>query len=442
MKTPVKTNLFPKIALTLCCAATLFSCAHAQPQTPTCIGVNDHIIWRTNADQDVAFAKYADSNTKFLRVGADWNVLQPNAPTAATPSSSAKAYNAHYLDRLDYFFQKCAAAKIRVLICPAYAPDWAIAADTKGQGGWAPDADKTGAYADFCEFLLRRYTAAAYVNADKQHTLEAIEMWNEPDFYGGFFRPFINDGTPDAPNGVQAAATRYAEMVIAAGGRIKAVRGAIGAPDVVVLAPVISNVHNVCWSAPGKIAWLDAFYAVPKVTDNYDVFDWHTYWESAGSWLPTDLPSAWNPTNQRRSVLGQLVAPDAGEIWKKMVAHGDDKKPNWCTEIGGAARAETSDHNPGRLLSLGEQQTHLADVIATLRARKVTNLDRVYWYELFDEPHLFKDKQQGFFGLLALSDSKPIVYSGGQSLASATFTPKPAYEIYKVAEKSSAITPN
>ena len=438
MKT--KINFTSAITLALLGAALPLCVAQAQPQTPTCVGINDHIIWRSNADQDVAFAKYAESNTKFLRVGADWNVLQPNAPTAETPSSAAAAYNAHYLDRIDYFFQKCAAAKIRVLICPAYAPDWAVAADTKGQGGWAPDADKTGAYADFCEFLLRRYTAVAYVNADKQHTLEAIEMWNEPDFYGGFFRPFVNDGTPDAPNGVQAAATRYANMVIDAGGRIKAVRATIGADDVMVLAPVISNVHNVCWSAPGKVAWMDAFYAVPKVTDNYDVFDWHGYWENAGSWLPTDLPSAWNPANQRRAVLGELVAPDKNEIWEKMVAHGDDQKPNWCTEIGGAARSDTPDHNPGRLLSLDEQKTQLADVIATLRARKVANLDRVYWYELFDEPHLFKDRQQGFFGLLSLNSSQPLVYSGPQSLATATFAPKPAYEIYKTASKSDKVS--
>ena len=414
----MKTNLISRLALALFGLVALLCCT-GPARAQKIVGINDHVIWRANADQDVAFAQYAQSNTKFLRVDADWNVLEP----------TDGVYNTGYLGHMDYFFQKCTAANIRVTLCVAYAPSWASTGNSGNQGGYAPTAAASADYADFCEFLLRRYATSTYSNGAGQHTLEAIEIWNEPDLSDVFFKPYARQ--------TAAGATAYGNLVVAAGGRLKSVRASIGASDVLVLAPVISNVHNVCWAPTGQTTWMDAFYMVPNVTSNYDVFDWHTYWESTGSWLPATLPPCWNPANQRQAVLGQLIAPDKSEIWAKIVSNGDDQKPNWCTEIGGAAKSNTPNHNPGRLLSFAEQQTHLTDAIATLRSGNVSKLDRIYWYELFDEPNQYKNLQQAYFGLIALNASNPITYTGSMNLSAAgtVLTPKAAYAVYQGADK-------
>jgi hypothetical protein len=387
---------------------TLASLLTVPARAEKILGINDHIIWRTNPQQDIAFAKYSESNTKYLRVGADWNVLEP----------SKGNYNQNYLSRLDYFFQKATTAGIRVLLIAAYAPDWANGGH-KGSG-YAPAEANTQDYADFCEFLLRRYATPAYTNAAGKHTLEAMEIWNEPDLADIYFKPYTRYSA--------AGGTAYGNLVAAAGSRIQKVRGEIGAPDILVLAPVISEVHSVCY-----YPWMDSFYAVPDVTKYYDVFAWHTYWMNCGSkgWLPPELPACWYPANQRQAILGKLTAEAKGEIWSKMTAHGDDLKPNWCTETGGAARSATPDH-PNRLLSFEEQKTLLQDLIDTLNSGKVTHLDRVYFYELLDEP--FAQASEQAYGLIAQTAAKPIAYAG-EKMETATFTPKPAYEVYKTSPK-------
>ena len=117
-----------------------------------------------------------------------------------------------------------------------------------------------------------------------------------------------------------------------------------------------------------------------------------------------------------------------------MVAHGDHLKPNWCTEIGGSARKTTLDH-PNRYLTFTEQETHLADAIQVLQAGYVTNLERIYWYCLFDSASQVDFEQT--FGLVALNATNPIVYSGSVPLDEAPLTPKPAYSVYKNAAKVS-----
>ncbi len=367
------------------------------------LGINDHIIWRTNAEQDTAFTKYLESGTRFLRVGADWNVVE---------GQGKGVYNPRYTDRLDYFMQKASDNGIKVLLIAAYAPDWANGGN-KGSG-YAPL--KESDFADYCEWLLRRY--AKYQDSSGKRTLEAIELWNEPDLGDLFFKPYKRCSVEGA--------TMYGKLVVAAGGRLKAVRNEINARNVRILAPCISDPHAVAW-AP----WMDAFYAVPGVVDGYDVFAWHSYWQGAGSWLPPTLPPCISADHPLASVMGKLQAAKS-LIWPKVVAAGDDRKPNWCTEIGGAARSDVIDHKT-RLLSLVEQATHLQDAIETLKNAKVKNLERVYWFCLFDEPSGKGD--QAFYGLLAFNDTNPITYTASIPTVDAKFTPKPAYEIYKNAAK-------
>jgi hypothetical protein len=215
-------------------------------------------------------------------------------------------------------------------------------------------------------------------------------------------------------------------MVVAAGGRPKQVRTEIDASDVLIGAPVISDPHNAAW-AP----WIDAFYAVRDVVDSYDIFCWHSYWQSAGGWLPEKLPPCFDDQKPLSSVLGKFSGAKS-PIWQKMAAAGDDKKPDWCTEIGGAAKGDEPEHKSS-LLSLAEQATQMQVTIDTLKSGKATKLDRIYWYCLFDQPTAKRD--QAFYGILAFNDTNPITYTANIPMTDAKLVPKPAYEAYKNADK-------
>jgi len=377
-------------------------------EEPRCLGVNDSVIWRTNEEQDVAFAKYLDSGTKYLRVGADWNAIE---------GQGKGIYNPRYVDRLDYFMKKASELKLKVLLIAAYAPAWANGGN---QGsGWAPLRETD--FADYCEWLLRH--CFAYKDSDGARTLEAIELWNEPDLSDLFFKPFKRCSADGA--------ALYGKMVVAAGERIKAVRKEINSENVLILAPCVSDTHSPAWHP-----WMDSFYAVRGVTSCYDVFSWHSYWENSGTtgWLPPELPPCFSSTLQQRTVLGKLTA-DNGLIRKKMIAAGDGSKPNWCTEIGASAKSGEADHRHG-FLSFSEQKAHFEDSLSTLYSGKVSGMSRIYWFSMFDNPSA-KGSQQ-FYGLLAWNASVPIDYANSSKcLSSAALTPKPAYEAYVNAMKSS-----
>ncbi len=403
--------LFSLVAMTV--VLMVSTPAIAQP-AGYAVGVNDHVLYRSNAELDTTLAAYDDSNTKFVRINVDWRTMEP----------AKGQYNANKTAALRYYFQKCTERGVRVLASLAYAPAWANGGHE--QMGWPPNDPAD--YADFCQWFVEQF--GTYQNAWGKRTLEAVEIWNEPDLCDLFFRGYDRY----APQ----AATRYAQLVKAAGARIQTTRAAMGANDLLILAPVISDTHNVSWK--GADSWIVAFYAVPNVTQYYDVFSWHSYWMNAGStgWLPPELPACFSTTNQQRSVLGKLTSTMSSEIWNHMVTHGDHLKPNWCTEMGGSAKSQTPDH-PNRYLSFTEQKTHLEDAINVLRDESVTNLQRIYWYEIFDEPHL-GHSSESTFGLIALNNTNPIAYTGGIPLDAAQQTPKPAYSAYVNADKGTGST--
>ncbi|MDA3923337.1 MAG: hypothetical protein PF904_01395 [Kiritimatiellae bacterium] len=392
----------------VCATFMLLVFGSARASGDYAIGMGDHIAWRSQDNQEVAYQVYEDSSTKFVRTGIDWRAIE----------TSDNVYNALRVDGVDAFFAGCAARGIRVLAIIAYAPAWANGGHN--ESGWPPlDNDD---YTDFCEWFVRRY--AHHTDAAGNRTLEAIEVWNEPDLCDIFFKGYSRY----APS----AATKYGQMVVSAGTRMRSVCAEIGASDILIAAPGISEINGAIWGG-----WVDAFYTVPNVTDAYDVFTWHSYWEGCGTtgWLPPELPPCWDPAHQNQAILGKLVGTT---MWSKMVANGDDQKPNWCTEIGGAAQSATPDHL-NRYLSFAEQESLFEDAISVLNAGYVNNLERLYFFEFFDRPHDIGSQQK--YGVIALNSSTPIVYSGDIALVDATLTPKPAYYIYCNADKGGGDTP-
>ncbi|MDR1284366.1 MAG: hypothetical protein LBK99_26665 [Opitutaceae bacterium] len=401
-------------------AASAASAVNAAAPAPTILGVNDHILYRTLDEHDAAFRIYAELGARFLRINIDWITLEPEQGK----------FSPARLENLDYFFGKTKQSRVRLLLSIAYAPAWANGGHQGG--GYPPSNDETGRarYADFCEWLVRRYTA--HKNLDGERVIEAIEIWNEPDLCDMFFKGY--------PRYSADAARAYAALVKTAGARLRKIRDELAAPDLLIGAPSISNLHSVQWAPQGQTPWLGAFYEDKEITGFYDVVTVHSYWENSGStgWLPPELPKVWSDDSAatlKESVLGKIEnrigITDGISLRERMAAAGDGDKEIWLTEIGASARGELPAHKE-RMVSFAEQREHLADVVTVLRGGRVKNLRRVYWYELFDEP--YARREQRYYGLLAFAEkleaALPLNYEKGQPLTSA-LVEKPAAAVFR-----------
>ena len=375
------------------------------------LGVNDDPQWTDVSGMASLVSGYVTSNTKFVRIGANWINFQPtSAGTYPT------GYNSTYVQRLDTFFQLCAENGIRVLVIAAYAPSWANGGTNAS--GYAPTSAHYADYAAYCDWLLQRYSP--YMDSSGTRTLEAIELWNEPDLCSLFFQGqgFANESP--------AAGTAYGNLIVEAGSSLQSLRTTLGCSDVQICAPAISDPHSASWSSGGpNSGWIDSFYAVSGVTSCYDIFSFHSYWYNTGTtgYDPPEVPMAWNATGtatQDSTIVGKLVATASyfDPIWPKMVAAGDGAKPIWLTETGAAALSSlpptpaAKPHSNGQV-TYQEATAITADTINVLVANNIPTLNRVYWFR--------QTEYQGY-GLLDSNN-----------------TPKLAYTMYQQESKSGAL---
>lgn len=371
-----------------------------QGTSGTVLAVNDAPEWVAVSDQTALVNEYVASNTKFVRIGADWDVFQPtSAGTYPT------GYSATYVARLDNFFQLCAANNIHILVIAAYAPSWANGGTNAS--GYAPTSAHYADYAAYCEWIMQRYYT--YVDTTGHRVLEAIELWNEPDLCALFFQ---GQGWADeAP----AAATAYGNMVVTAGSALMSLRSSLGCTDVHICAPVISDPHSASWSANGpNSGWIDSFYAVPGVVSDYDVFTWHSYWYNAGStgYNPPEVPQCWNTSNTTLGIMSKLTTTTGyfDPIWPKMVAAGDSTKRLWMTETGAAVSSSLPPAPPAAphsnsQLTYAEECALFSDTLNTLVSADIPTLDRVYWFRFTEYDN---------YGLLDSSNNPKLVYTAYQ----------------------------
>lgn len=370
--------------------------------------------WTSTSGMQAVIDRETASNTRFVRIGADWGTFQPTG-SGTYPTG----YNATYVARLDRYFQLAAANGVRVLVIAAYAPLWASSA-TAYTSGLAPAPAHYADYAAYCSWILDRY--AGYKDADGNRTLEALEIWNEPDLCDYFWK-----GRGYGREAYQAG-VEYGNLVVTAGSALQTKRAQLGAQDIRICAPVLSDPHAASWSASGTSGWIDGFYSVPNVAQYYDVFTWHSYWFNSGAsgYKPAELPAYWNPNAgagdaaQYYTIAGKLTTTVSWTqpLWPKMAARGDAGKPNWLTETGGAAvdnlvpAPPAAPHSDSQVL-LSEEAALMANAVNTLVSGSCTNLKRIYWFRL--------SEYQGY-GILDSSTAAKLAYTTYQNV-NATGTP-------------------
>lgn len=275
-------------------------------QDPLYKGVNGHAAYFDPTITGPFVAGAAAAGVKAIRVDVNWNQHEP---------TTKGSYNTQHVGYLDSFMAACAAVNIDVLLIPVYCPPWANAA----QGLNFPPTDPTN-FADFCEYLVRRYPQ-----------VKAVEVWNEPDLSGSWSSP---------------SASAYVSLLAPAYARIKSVN-----PAIKVLSPSLSNT--------GKGSYLTAFYAAGGKA-YCDVISAHMY---------NDPPDHGTGTPE------QLVATWIANIFSIITASGDAAKEIWITEAGWNT-CPTG-------VSEATQANYLTRIYAAIRAQ-IPTCTRFYWYQFFD----------------------------------------------------------
>ncbi len=295
------TTMTPLIKCTLRAAAVLLTssltatlivgstAANASTEGLRYVGHNLHTLWssntQTNVDRELDLV--AASNANAARVDLAWSSLQVNG--RGTISSS-------YRDRIDALVDGATRRGIALVLTLHTTPCWASS---------APESLKLNCEGAYWDRGVTRYPptdnadfawAAKYVAQRYGGRIAALELWNEPNYDGGF----TNLTTPDKP-------AVYAAMVKAAYPAIKS-----AAPSLPVLMGALSFADDL---------FLNELYK-HGIRGSYDGVSVHPYNEWRAPGAPHD--PRWYKYDY---VLGLQAIRSA------QTAAGDTT-PVWVTEVG------------------------------------------------------------------------------------------------------------
>jgi hypothetical protein len=285
-----------------------------------------------------------ETGAQAVRTDIVWRDFQNTQPTSTTPSVAMGQLNQAYLARFDYFFQECQSKGITVLATVGYSPPWASGGPNQ-ESNFFPTDPQT--YVRFCELIISRYGVGVGTVAT---SLEAIEVWNEPD--QGY--SIDNTGLTDA----QTAAD-YVALLKPCYAAFKA-----QAPQLLVVAPAVSYAT---WNknTPGVALydWLVDFYAQSPQA-YYDRLSFHIY---------GDLPS--HALSDLSFAAAETVAYAFGYFMPTINANDSGRKL-WVTEVGW----NTTPVGVSRQV----QASYLTAVMEQINT--VFTLERgAYWYSLIDQ---------------------------------------------------------
>lgn len=136
-------GLYSHFLLLVCCLTLSLATSNVL------VGLNDHLIWRGPADQDVAISWAQTSRAQILRSDVNWASLEP----------SKGSFSQNYLSNLDYALAKYSQLGVRVLLMLGTSPGWA---NGNSSSSWTPPLNPND-FANFCEFVVRRW--GKYIDA-------------------------------------------------------------------------------------------------------------------------------------------------------------------------------------------------------------------------------------------------------------------------------------
>jgi hypothetical protein len=319
----------------------------------------------------VWYSRMRQIGSSWARIGAYWFAIAPQRPPAALAGDPAfSGYDWTYLDNA---VRGAAAARQRILITIAYAPDWAEgpgAQQSRADHVWRPDAHALG---QFARAVARRYSGRFADPAAPATFLPRVsdfQIWNEPNLADQLAPQWTGRGRHLRP----ASPALYRGLLTAAYAGIKAVQ-----PHAYVLAaglapygdfpggtrmpPVQFLSEMLCLHSPSLRP--EACPAPARA----DALDIHPY--------------ALTPTLPARQPLDVSV-PDLGKVWR--VLHAAQRAHRivprrgqglWVTEIAW----DSNPPDPNTPITTARQARYLSLAAYELWRQAVTHL---FWTEVRD----------------------------------------------------------
>ncbi len=316
------------------------------------------IQWEDDAQQKADLDAIAASGAGWIRIDVDWNAIQTTGPTewSWTRATDRIVTNAH-------------ARGLKILGMVGYAPAWARKPQCAAVKYCLPADPAT--YATFARRAVERYGAQSAIAA-LRGTIDAWELWNEPNHY-----PWVQP-TVDAAG--------YAAMLRAAYPAIKAAD-----PTTTVVTGGMAPAPN---SPDGRDVapqrFLEGIYANGG-GGSFDAVGMHPYSFPHSPLLTKE----WNAFTQVKFLR------------TTMVVNGDSTKQVWATEAG--APTGTSDRSVG---DAGQVQ-QVRDYMKAWHEGYKPFAGPIFWFQHRD------------------SGTNPADWHQNLGLLRHDGTPKPAYAVFQ-----------
>ena len=294
------------------------------------LGAQFHCAWSSYDDttRQQVVGKLADNGAQWVRIDVGWDGFEPSDPQAGNARSS------WYTDMVDRCVSFAKSRQLKILMTVHQTPGWA---NGNLENSYPPINFQY--FTNFMTWLANRYS-----------TVEAFEIWNEPDARQSFLKISQSD-----PYGVIRAAT-YGALLQSGYKGVKA-----GNPNALVVFGAPSYNDD---------TFIRQVYEIGGAKDNFDVMATHPY-QAVGD-APPDYP-------------------DDGNIWwfthlpkvrDLMVEKGDGHKQIWLTEYGWSeGRTDLHvDDNSSRRVTLDQQAQYLKDAVAYAK-QHYPYVGMMIWYK-------------------------------------------------------------
>jgi polysaccharide biosynthesis protein PslG len=332
-----------------CCVvaalAALGVCAPASAQQQQLDGVQLHPLWNgvtpREAARELDIARSAGSDV--VRVDVAWSSLE---------LQGKGRWSRAYARRLDAFVAGARSRGLRVIVVLNETPCWASK---------APRGLRQGCFGDWWNRGVTRYPprrsrdyadAAVYVARRWGASLEAIEIWNEPNA-----TVFLRSPDP---------VRDYARLVRSSYQRVKRV-----APRLTVLAGGLALSDG---------SFLTGLYERGRIRGHYDAISYHPYTEGIDPAI----------AEHERGIEWSFID---GTAWMHeiMVGHGDPRGQLWATEAGVSTCSPTFDSG---CVSEATQAVHVASYLRV--GRRFPYLRAMVIYNLRDKGTSARSREDRF----------------------------------------------
>ena len=332
-----------------CCVvaalAALGVCAPASAQQQQLDGVQLHPLWNgvtpREAARELDIARSAGSDV--VRVDVAWSSLE---------LQGKGRWSRAYARRLDAFVAGARSRGLRVIVVLNETPCWASK---------APRGLRQGCFGDWWNRGVTRYPprrsrdyadAAVYVARRWGASLEAIEIWNEPNA-----TVFLRSPDP---------VRDYARLVRSSYRRVKRV-----APRLTVLAGGLALSDG---------SFLTGLYERGRIRGHYDAISYHPYTEGIDPAI----------AEHERGIEWSFID---GTAWMHeiMVGHGDPRGQLWATEAGVSTCSPTFDSG---CVSEATQAVHVASYLRV--GRRFPYLRAMVIYNLRDKGTSARSREDRF----------------------------------------------